>query len=114
MKKILSVGRARGLLAAALSACMLGSAPAQAQAVPDYLSRADVLTFMGTLQSEYQFDLGELERILGDARHIPSVVQLIGPERPSRPIVRSYPKYRAKFLTPKRINAGVQYWQEHE
>jgi membrane-bound lytic murein transglycosylase B len=125
MKKILSLARVRAVLAAAtLSACALGSATAaQAQVAPgyippatDYLSRTDVLSFMDALQSEYQFDLGELQRILGDARHVPSVVQLIGPERAAdaRPIVRSYPKYRAKFLTRKRIDAGVQYWQAHE
>jgi membrane-bound lytic murein transglycosylase B len=125
MKKIVSVARVRGMLAAAtLSACALGSVPvAQAQVAPDYispaadyLSRADVLSFMDALSSEYQFDLGELQRILGDARHIPTVVQLIGPERAAdaRPIIRSYPKYRAKFLTRKRIDAGVAYWQEHE
>jgi membrane-bound lytic murein transglycosylase B len=121
MKNILTGARMRALLAtAAFSAPALLAAPAQAAppaaGASSYLSRADVLAFMGALQAEYQFDPGELERILGEARYVPSVARLIGPERPAdaRPVVRSWPKYRAKFLTPKRINAGVQYWQEHE
>ena len=84
--------------------------------MPGYLSRADVLSFIGDLHSEHGFDLAELERVLGDARHEPLVVRLIGPERPAvaLPPVRSYPKYRAKFLTPARIIAGIEYWHAHE
>lgn len=115
-KKKFSAMRMRGVLAAAaaFSALALGSAPAQATA--GYLARSEVLTFIGALQAEHDFDLSELERILGDVVYQPSVVRLIGPERPAdaAPPVRSYPNYRAKFLTKTRINAGVQYWQEHE
>jgi membrane-bound lytic murein transglycosylase B len=58
----------------------------------------------------------EIERVLGEARYEPRVVRLIGPERPpsAAPVVRSWPRYRGQFLTRKRINAGVQYWQENE
>lgn len=113
-QKKFSAARVRGILGAAVIAALgFGTGPAAAS---DYLSRSDVASFIGSLHAEYAFDLDELERILGDARHIPSVVRLIGPAPTvdARPVVRSYPKYRAKFLTPKRINAGVQYWQEHE
>jgi membrane-bound lytic murein transglycosylase B len=113
-QKKFSVARVRGFLGvAAVSGLALGAGPAQAA---DYLSRSEVLSFIGDLHSQYAFDLRELERILGEARHQPSVVRLIGPERSAeaRKPVRSYPKYRAKFLTPTRVNAGVQYWQEHE
>ena len=81
-----------------------------------YLDRPDVLTFISDLQSEYGFDVTELERVLGEARHDPRVVRLIGPERPpsAAPPVRSWPRYRAQFLTRARISAGVQYWQAYE
>jgi membrane-bound lytic murein transglycosylase B len=100
------------LWAAALSVLLMGQ-PAQAA---DYLSRAEVLSFIGNLHSEHGFDLAELERVLGEARHLPVVVRLIGPERPANatPVVRSWPRYRGKFLTKARINAGVQYWAAHE
>jgi membrane-bound lytic murein transglycosylase B len=108
----------RTLLAATgLSALALLAAPAQASA--GYLGRPDVVSFISNLQSEYGFDAAELERVLGDARYEPRVVRLIGPEpttmpTPAKPVVRNWPRYRAKFLTKTRINAGVQYWQLHE
>jgi membrane-bound lytic murein transglycosylase B len=68
------------------------------------------------MQSEHGLDATELERILGDARHLAVVSRLIGPERPktTTPPVRSYPRYRAKFLTKARIAAGAQFWDLHE
>lgn len=81
-----------------------------------YLDRPEVLSFISDLQSEHGFKVTEIERILGEARYDPRVVRLIGPERlPSAtPPVRSWPRYRAKFLTRTRIKGGVQYWQANE
>ncbi|MDY6948787.1 MAG: lytic murein transglycosylase B [Pseudomonadota bacterium] len=102
--------RAAGTL---LLACLLCSS---ADASTGYLSRPDVREFIETMQLEHGLDGAELERILGDARHQPTVARLIGPERPKtvQPPVRSYPRYRAKFLTKSRIAAGVQFWDLHE
>jgi membrane-bound lytic murein transglycosylase B len=111
----LTAARVRALVAAGgLAMLVLTASPARANT--PYLERPEVLTFMSDLQSQYGFDIAELERVLGDARYEPRVVQLIGPERPSSaaPVVRSWPGYRARFLTRARINAGVQYWQLHE
>jgi membrane-bound lytic murein transglycosylase B len=114
MQNGFSTARLRAFAAAALVTLGVGAGPAQA--MPDYLSRAEVLSFIDDLHLEHGFDLAELKRILGDARHQPVVARLIGPERPALagPPKRSYPRYRAKFLTPARINAGVQYWEAHE
>jgi membrane-bound lytic murein transglycosylase B len=78
----------------------------------DYLSRAEVQAFIESMHTEHGLELAELERVLGDARHQPTVVRLIGPERPISTVqpVRSYPAYRAKFLTKARIAAGTRYW----
>jgi membrane-bound lytic murein transglycosylase B len=78
----------------------------------DYLSRAEVQAFIESMHVEHGLELAELERVLGDARHQPTVVRLIGPERPAPALkpVRSYPAYRAKFLTKSRIAAGTRYW----
>jgi membrane-bound lytic murein transglycosylase B len=87
-----------------------------AGAASEYLSRPDVRSFIETMQTEHGLELAELERVLGEARHQPTVVRLIGPERPKTapPPVRSYPRYRAKFLTDVRIAAGLRYWDLHE
>jgi membrane-bound lytic murein transglycosylase B len=107
---------ARALFAAAALATVTALGAAPAQGMNGYLSRADVTSFIGSLHSEHGFDLAELERVLGQAVHQPAVVRLIGPERQptAKAPIRSYPKYRKKFLTPARINAGVQYWAAHE
>ena len=87
-----------------------------ANASTGYLARAEVREFIETMHTEHGLDATELERILGDARHQPVVSRLIGPERPktAAPPVRSYPKYRAKFLTQARIAAGARFWDLHE
>ena len=78
----------------------------------EYLSRPEVRSFIESMQTEHGLDPAELERVLGDAVHQPTVVRLIGapPEQPKtaavKPIRRSYPRYRAKFLTNVRIAAG--------
>jgi membrane-bound lytic murein transglycosylase B len=86
-----------------------------AHASTEYLSRPDVRSFIEAMQAEHGLDLVELERILGEAQYQPSVVRLIGPHpSQSAPAVRSYPAYRARFLTSSRINAGAQYWETYE
>lgn len=102
------LGRSIALLGVALCAH-------SADAATEYLSRPEVRSFIETMQSEHGLDAAELERVLGEVRYQPSVVKLIGPVRPATapPPVRSYPRYRAKFLTPVRIAAGVRYWDLH-
>lgn len=107
--------RAMSLRAAGtvLLACLLCTS---VQASTEYLSRPEVRAFIESMQLEHGLETAELERILGEARYQPTVARLIGPERPKpvQPPVRSYPKYRAKFLTKSRIAAGVQFWDLHE
>lgn len=86
-----------------------------ARADTDYLSRADVRSFIESMHEEHGVDSAQVERILGEVQNQPTVIRLIGPEPSSAPSpVRSYPAYRAKFLTPARIAAGSRYWAEHE
>jgi membrane-bound lytic murein transglycosylase B len=101
----------------AASACLatLALAGASAWGSTAYLDRPEVRAFIGDLNTAHGLEVAELERVLGDARHQASVVRLIGPERVSAtPPVRSYPSYRARFLTRERIASGVRYWQAHE
>lgn len=87
-----------------------------AKAANGYLSRPEVRSFIASMQAEHGLELAELERVLGEVRHQPTVVRLIGPEQPKTAAqpVRSYPRYRAKFLTDVRIAAGTRYWDMHE
>ncbi len=87
-----------------------------ANASTGYLARPEVREFIEAMQAEHGLEAAELERVIGDARYQPVVSRLIGPERPKAapPPVRSYPKYRAKFLTKSRIAAGARFWDIHE
>jgi membrane-bound lytic murein transglycosylase B len=88
-----------------------------AMAGSEYLARPDVRSFIESMQTEHALDVAEVERVLGEVRYQPTVVRLIGPEQPKTTApapVRSYPRYRAKFLTNVRIAAGMRYWDMHE
>lgn len=109
-------GALRALCAGAALA-VTALAAESASAGTGYLSRAEVLEFISELHAEHGLERTELERILGAARHQPKVVRLIGPPpaaAPSAPRpVRSFPKYRARFVTPARISAGLAFWESH-
>lgn len=97
-----------------LAALLLCANPAASESRTGYLTRPEVRSFIGFMHVEHGLEPAELERILGAARHQPSIVRLMGTKRPkSVPPVRSYPKYRAKFLTDVRISAGTRYWKLH-
>lgn len=95
-----------------LAACLLAVQPVTAST--DYLARADVRTFIESMSQEHGIESADLERILGDARYTPAAVRLMGPEPSSAPSpARSYSRYRAKFLTPALISAGLSFWSQH-
>jgi membrane-bound lytic murein transglycosylase B len=94
------------------AAGLLAAPPALASS--DYLARPDVRSFIESMSEEHGIELSYLERILGDARHTPVAVRLIGPAPSSAPSpARSYSRYRAKFLTPELIAAGSHFWSLH-
>lgn len=94
---------------------LLYAGPAASEGGNGYLDRSDVRSFIEVLHVEHGLERAEAERVLGNAQHQPAVVRLIGPDRPSQvPLVRSYPAYRAKFLTDRRIAAGTRYWDMYD
>lgn len=111
-----SAARSGGsFVAGSCLAALIAMAPVAALGNTSYLDRPEVRAFIGDLNAGHGLDVAELERVLGDAKHQASVVRLIGPERAiTTPPVRSYPRYRAKFLTRQRIGSGLTYWQAHE
>ena len=49
---------------------------------------------------------------LGLARRLPSVEKLVLP--PSSPAAKNWAAYRARFIEPQRIQAGLRFWQTHK
>lgn len=74
--------------------------------------RADVQAFAQQLAAERGLPADRLTAALAGARYSPTVARLIAPP-PGRKIARSWMTYRARVVEPKRINWGVQFWQDN-
>ena len=58
-----------------------------------------------------QLDPIWLQNTLSQAKRLPSVVRFVLP--PSSPTAKNWAAYRARFIEPTRIQAGVRFWQTH-
>lgn len=75
------------------------------------LARPEVQAYVAELVRDHGFEADELRTALGKAETRQSILDAI-----SRPAERVKPwhEYRAIFLTPERIRAGVLFWKTHE
>jgi membrane-bound lytic murein transglycosylase B len=89
-------------------ACIALLCPATLNALD--AERADVKSFMDKLVKEHGFEREYVESILTQGKTQQSILDAI-----SRPAERTkaWYEYRAIFVTPKRIDAGVTFWKEH-
>lgn len=76
-----------------------------------FLGSGEVQQFIDTLVSKHGFPRAELESFFGSARFIENAVQLMRPAPPTQP--KNWQAYRARFVEPTRINAGLQFWETH-
>jgi membrane-bound lytic murein transglycosylase B len=58
-----------------------------------------------------QLDPQWVRKHLGQARRLHSVERLVLP--PSSPAAKNWAAYRARFIEPQRIQAGLRFWQTH-
>jgi membrane-bound lytic murein transglycosylase B len=83
----------------------------QVQAEP-YGARPDVLGFAHELADRHGWDRGWVAQQLGGARRLPVVQRLVMP--PKAGTAKDWAAYRARFIEPSRIGAGLKFWQAHE
>ena len=76
-----------------------------------YGRRDDVLAFAAQVAEERGLDRAWVEDQLARARYQPSVAKAIMPGPPGT--AKNWAAYRARFVEPKRLAAGVQWWQAH-
>ena len=76
-----------------------------------YGRRDDVLAFAAQVADERGLDRAWVEDQLARARYQPSVAKAIMPGPPGS--AKNWAAYRARFVEPKRLAAGVQWWQAH-
>ena len=77
----------------------------------DFSERDEVRRFIADLSLRHGFVESELRFLFSRTRHYPAIIDLITP--PANPRTRSWHAYRARFIEPIRIKAGVELWQRH-
>ncbi len=75
------------------------------------VTRPDVADWIRSVSREHGLDAGELRKTLAAAEVKQSILDAI-----ARPAEKAKPwsDYRAIFITPDRVAAGVEFWREHE
>jgi membrane-bound lytic murein transglycosylase B len=76
-----------------------------------YGRRPDVVAFAAQVAQERGIDAAWVEAQLARARYQPGVAKLIMP--PPAGVAKNWKAYRARFLDPQRLRAGVAWWQAH-
>lgn len=71
----------------------------------------EVSAFMDNMVSAHGFNRTELESIFNKVQHVDRAIQLMKPAPPGKP--KNWRAYRARFIDPVRIDAGVAFWNEH-
>ncbi|MFH1814625.1 MAG: lytic murein transglycosylase B [Pseudomonadota bacterium] len=98
---------------------MLGSAaliaagrlPAQTTGTGGFAGRDDVRAFCAELADAHGFDAGWLLTQFEPVQPQPRVIELIRP--PTKPGVRSWQRYRGRFVEPLRIREGRAFMDEY-
>ena len=74
-----------------------------------YAGDAEAMKFADEMAVKRGIDGDWLRGIVGQARKLPVVVQLMQPAPTAQP--KNWGVYRSRFIDPTRINAGVRFWQ---
>ncbi|MBC7729548.1 MAG: lytic murein transglycosylase B [Microbacteriaceae bacterium] len=74
--------------------------------------RADLMRFAADLASAQGWALPPLQATLAQARSVPAVQRLIMPAAAGT--AKDWAAYRARFIEPRRLQAGLDFWAQHE
>jgi membrane-bound lytic murein transglycosylase B len=77
-----------------------------------YAAREDVKSFIAEMQTRHGLDAERLTALFEKTHAIPFVLKAIAP--PADPGIRSWQTYRQRFIEPRRIAAGLDFWRKHE
>jgi len=76
-----------------------------------FTEREDVQRFIVDVSARQGIPANEMSAALEAATPVPRVIELVKP--PANPGVRSWQRYRARFIDKARINGGLAFWREH-
>ncbi|MFM9914279.1 MAG: lytic murein transglycosylase B [Rhizobacter sp.] len=77
-----------------------------------YGRRADVMQFGADVAARQGLDVEAVQAALAQSRFVPAVVKFIMP--PPTGSAKNWAAYRARFIEPRRISAGVAFWRANE
>ena len=77
-----------------------------------YGLRPEALQWADDAASRLDLPTDWVRQSIGQARRIPLIEQLVLPA--PTPAAKNWAAYRSRFIEPKRIDAGVAFWQRHK
>jgi membrane-bound lytic murein transglycosylase B len=78
---------------------------------PAYGRRDTIVQAAQSIAHEHSLDAAWVEGALAQARFVAQVAQLMMPS--ALPAAKNWVAYRARFVEPRRIEAGVSWWRDH-
>ncbi len=85
--------------------------PDEAGEFANFTQWQEVADFIDRMVSAHGFERAALESIFKRVRYIDTTIQLIKPAPPGKP--KNWQAYRARFIDPIRIDAGVAFWNTY-
>jgi len=85
--------------------------PDNAGEFADFSDWQDVNAFIDMMVTQHAFSRPELEATFKNAHYIASAIQLVKPAPTGQ--AKNWQAYRARFVEPVRIAAGVAFWDSH-
>lgn len=85
--------------------------PDEAGEFANFAQWKEVADFITLMVEQHGFDRAELESAFRRVRYLDTAIQLVKPAPPGRP--KNWRAYRARFIEPVRIDAGVAFWDSH-
>ncbi len=84
---------------------------ARTAVAPTYEKREDAFQWGQELVARQNLPDAWVRGVLADARMLPNVARLVTPS--VKPTAKNWSAYRERFIEPRRIAAGLAFWQEH-
>lgn len=71
----------------------------------------EVASFIDQMVEKHHFDKAKLQAILAQVEYSETAIRLMRPGPPGQP--KNWQTYRARFVEPIRVNAGVRFWNDY-
>lgn len=85
--------------------------PAEIGEFANFTQWKEASAFIDDMVAKHGFERSEVEAILKKARYVDIAVQLVKPPPPNKP--KNWTAYRARFIEPVRVRAGVTFWNTY-